>query len=443
VALSLLFLLTLGGVVEAADTSLGSYVTIWPEYPSELLDLGEPMRFTAGPVLSFSTGYLSFSFWYGLDPLRTGHMCVQGGATSAPQAYKTMVRDLGWRVANTGPLFLSASMSLLSWRAEPFCPTGQLSALDATTVAGGAGLRLGPVWALAEYGVSWTKATPDFADVLGTPTSSLAFSGGFSIPLNTIMDEEVRYPVEHFPAVCEQTFDLGCEDWCWEGQTGRVTWIDDELSVLVDQADQTLVSPLGVEEEEYVADLALNPRSSPSSQQSVGVALRYVDDKNYAYVELRTDGRVRYSIVTDGDVRYDTGWRRTPWLRAGTTNQLRVVTPGNRVIVYLNGYRVLDEEEVAYVQGDIGLVARSYATPGAWASFDDITVRRLEAGVVLDPRSAKARENETLERAMVAMAAGVAAFASYREGSIPLSCGFIGALLVDLLAPSSHLVRVK
>lgn len=427
----------------AADVSLGPCVHLWPSYPSELLDLNGEAHVLVGPMLSFSAGLLSCDFWYSVDPSRTGALCLSTFGSETPAAVVAELRDVGWRISNTGPLFLSASISLLSWEAWPLCAGAGTPRLDTTTVAGGAGLRLGPAWVLAEYGIAWTKATPEFSDVPASPISNLVVAAGLSLQLNAISADRTRYPVEHYALTLEEGFNLGCGNFCWEGQAGKVTWIEEQLGLLLSAPEQTLIRPLGVLEDRYVLDFSLIPRSSPSAQHSSGVALRYLDDQNYALVEFRTDGRVRYTTTEEGEISYDSGWHAADSLRTGAANDVRVVAPGNRIIVYVNGQRVLDEEEVTYVSGDIGLAARTYGSAGTWASFDDVAIRALEVGTVLDPRSSRARNFELADRGILALVAGAGLFVSYRESILPLACGFAGALLADLLAPSTHLVRVK
>jgi len=430
----------------SADVHVGAMIHPWFGYPSEALELGVGPAYTFGPSLSFTSGLLSSTLWYAVDPNRTGYMCVQdsfGVPEGSVLSLGAILHEVGWRISSTGPAFISASVSRLQWAAAALCNEEIGAMLVSTQIAAGGGIRIGPVWASLEYGIIWTEATPSFTDVSGSPVGNVLVSFGVQTRVNPIPNTAVRHLVTSFPVAFEESFPVGCVRWDWEGQAGYVRAIDEQLGILVEHEGQTIIQTFESEFSRYVVDLDVIPRSSSSSDHSCGLVFRYQDPENYASIEIRTDGYVRLTRMVDGTLEPMSSWERAGSLRVGERNTLRVVLPGNRAVAYLNGHKILDEEEISFVSGQVGVLVKSYNEPGAWAAFDDIVIRSIDRNVILDPRSDRAREIERFERAGLALLAGVAAYVSNREGLPPLSYGFAALSLYEIFAPSRHLMEIR
>jgi len=183
------FLLAFSTAMMSADVRIGSYVRPWGQYPSKSLDLDVDVSYTTGPVLTLSTDLISSSFWYGIDPNRAGFLCVQDAFGVPPgdiRSLASMIEEVGWRLTSTGPAFLSASVSRLRWEAWGICNPDFSSSLISTQVGFGGGLRFAPVWITAEYGIRWSKGTPDFADVSEAPQQALSVTFGLDTQINLI-----------------------------------------------------------------------------------------------------------------------------------------------------------------------------------------------------------------------------------------------------------------
>ena len=433
-------------VTSAADVYMGAFMHPWLGYPSDSLNLDIRPTYTTGPTLSFSAGILSCTLWYGIDPNRTGYLCVQdafGVPAGDMLSLGAITDEVGWRISSTGPAFLSASVSRLRWIATALCNEEIGSSLVSMQIGAGGGVRIGSLWACAEYGIHWTKATPDFTDVDSSPTGNVIVSFGYQTRLNPIPATALRHPVASFPIGFEESFPIGCDQWDWEGQAGYVRVIDEQLGILIEREGETIVRTFDSEFSRCAIDMDIIPRSSGSENHSCGVVVRYQDPANYYCVEIRTDGFVRLCQMIDGIYEPRSRWRQTGSLRQGERNAVRVLVPGNRVVAYLNGRKVLDEEEVSFTEGQVGVFVRSYGEAGAWVTFDDLTIRRLDRNIVLDPRSEEAKDVERFERAALALLAGVAAYISNREGLAPVSYGFAAVSLYEILYPSRHLLEVR
>lgn len=431
--------------VEAADTRLGAFVHPWTSYPSDLLGFDTQIRYTIGPMLSFSSGLVSSSFWYGIDPNRTGTLCTLGGfGTLADQlsSLSTFTEEIGWRLMTSGNVFLSASASRLRWKAISLCSEELSSSLSSTMIAVGGGFRVSPLWGVIEAGVRWTEASDDFVDVEDAPESFVIISTGLDFQINEISERRLRHTVPSLDLMFEEEFPIGCTDWEWTGQAGQVSVIDEQLGITVKEPNQHIVKPLGVEIPRYVIDLDVITRSSSDPEHSFGIVIRYDNAESFYCVEFRTDGFVRLAQMIDGEYQGITAWSQTAALRSGRSNALRVIIPGNRVIAYLNGSKVLDAEEVSFTSGNIGLMAHAYDAPGTWVAFDNIEIRKLSRGMLLDPRSQSARDLETVQRLAIGILSGIGAFITSQEGMDPLAYGLLGFSMFDLLYPSTHLLEV-
>jgi len=428
-----------------ADVYVGAMVHPWFGYPSAALELGSNVAYTVAPTLSFSAGFLDCMFWYGADPNRTGYLCVQDSFGVPAGNFQTLAaatREYGWRIRSSGPLHISASVSRLHWAAAGLCNDQLFSQLTATQVAAGAGVRIPPIWASAEYGVQWVQGSADFTDINPQPVGNLILSFGFETRINPIAESATRFPVKSFAVEFEEDFGLGCESWDWEGQAGYVRVIDEQLGIVVQEKEEAILKPFGASYERCVIDLDAIPRSTGSSEHSFGVFVRYREPGDHYCVEIRTDGYVRFTRTVDGAFEPLTPWRRTVALREGERNALRVILPGNRVVAYLNGRKILDEEEVSFVDGDVGVFAKSYDEPGTWTAFDNIEIRPIGANFVLDPRSEQAKDIEQFERVGMAALSSVAAYIAARENLPDVSTGLLAISLYELLRPSDHLLEV-
>jgi hypothetical protein len=356
-----MLLMVISVAMVSADVRVGSYVKPWSEYPSKALDLNVNVAYTIGSMLTLATDRISSSFWYGIDPNRLGYLCVQDGFGVPPgdtQSLGSMIEEFGWRLTSTGPAFLSASVSQLRWNAWGICNPDYFSSLVSTQIGFGGGLRFAPAWIAVEYGIRWSKTSSDFTDVPESPQQAFSVSFGLDTQINPIDEGTLRFPIEHFSVAFLEEFPLGCDTWDWEGQAGYIRVIDEQLGILVDQEDQTIVRSFDVEAGRYAIDLDVIPRSVGRSDHAFGVIFRYANELNYYSIELRTDGYVRLSRMIEGDYEPVTQWSRTRSLTHGVRNHLRVVVPGNKVIVYLNGVRILVEEEVSFAKGLFGVFAK-------------------------------------------------------------------------------------
>ncbi len=429
--------------VLSTDVGIGGFAHIWGEYPSGEFGFLERYSYTAGPLISFVAGLTVWDFWYGVDPIQNGWIGDQPEPIASGEV-KVYLDELGWRVSLASPLFVSASYSRLRCAVTPVpCNTQYVTGgWLANQITAGGGVRIGPFWGLVEAGVRWWnwQSVPGEGEPVET---GLYLSSGFAIPTSSISSHELRHTVESLSIALEETFPLSCDEWDWVGQSGRITILDEQLSIQVKEQGQRVMQRFCCDEGRFVLDLDISPFSSYNARHFFGVVLRYEDDNNFYALDVRADGYIRFTKALDGRLETVVPWRRTAAYEPGEINHLRVIAPGNKFVFYLNDRRILSVPEVSFTKGDVGVFAGTAEESGTWVAFDNLAIRAIPPNTLLDPRTERTKEFERVERIGLAILGAVGAYASFSEGYNFFGYSFTAAALYELLSESAHLIQVE
>jgi len=429
----------------AASTDVGGFVHVWGRYPEPGLGLLEQFSYTLGPSIRFSEGPFSVAFRYGLDPVQRGLLGTPPDPIASGLVDVT-VNELGFRLSYGEPLFLSFSYDRMHCETDAAeCDTSPYESgeWNCHLLGFGAGLRSSGLWVGVEGGLRlW-----DWISVATVPDEPLygfhyQFSAGIDVPLNPGSDPSARRSVESLPIDVFETFDLGCDPWEWNGQSGEISFFDETLRLFVTESNQRLVQRLECSLDRCVVDVDVLLDTPVRSSHFLGVILRYVNDDNFFAYELRADGEGRFVEVRDGEWIIHQDWRRIAGYREGATNHIRVIAPLNEFVVYVNDQRVTTVEALAYRAGDVALLAGTGQTPGTDARFDNLTIRAVEPGILLDPRTERAQQIELVNRAAIGLLSGAAGVLAYREGYDLVSYALVSAALYCLAGDTTHVVRV-
>jgi len=443
-AAALLILLCGAAASTAAQFGLGGFAHVWGEYPEGAYGLLDEWSYTAGPLASFSEGRARFDFFYGADPILAGWL----GDAPEPIASAQMtlwLDELGWRVWYGRPVCVVGSYSRLHCEAEPATCETAFAAGEwlAHQISAGIGVREGPFWLLVEAGLRFW----DWRDVAAAPEVSvdgaLYVAAGLHLPVGGAGALEPRTPVESLPVTIEETFPVDCDDWRWEGQAGRIDNLDGALHFTVNTPEQRLMQQLPCDLGRFVLDVEITPHAAYTEGYYQGVALRYADDDNFFAVDLRADGYIRFVKVVEGVWETVHGWRRATGYEPGASNRLRIVAPGNRFIVYLNGHRLLSVREVSFRKGDVALLAGTTTGRGHSVSFDNLTLRAIPPGTVLDPRTVGAQRIELAQRTAAALLFGAGALVGILEDADAAGFAFAAGMLASIFADTTHVLYVE
>jgi hypothetical protein len=427
-----------------AQFGVGGFGHTWGHYENEPYGLLDEYSVTMGPLVSFTDGRFRWDLWYGFDPVQAGWI----GEIPSPigdRLLNVWLDELGWRLWYGEPLSVTAAYSRLHCEAvpvpgEPYYDAGEWYAHHLTA---GLGLRLSAFWIVAEAGLRWwnwheVPSAPEVCTEFG-----IYLASGFTVPLNAAGALDGREPLESLPVTIEEDFPADCGDWSWHGQTGRIENLDGELHLFIEDEHQRLMQQFACGLGRFALDVEITPHVSYTDQYYQGVILRYQDDDNFFAVDLRADGYVRFVKVVEGVWETVRGWRRAVGYREGATNRLRIIAPGNKFVIYLNGHRILTAREVSFRKGDIALFAGTQNGRGHSVSFDNLSIRAIPPDTVLDPRTVAAQEIELAIRTAAVLATGAGSAIAFMEEREPIGFAFAAAALYYLFGDSTHILHVE
>jgi hypothetical protein len=112
-----------------------------------------------------------------------------------------------------------------------------------------------------------------------------------------------------------------------------------------------------------------------------GVICRYQDEKNFYAFLISSDGYYGISKMKEGEhnVIGTDGMQYSDLILPGAaTNRIGADCIGSRLVLYVNGEELLQIEDSEFTDGDIGLLAGTFDSPGVDIVFDNLVVTRTE-----------------------------------------------------------------
>lgn len=109
-----------------------------------------------------------------------------------------------------------------------------------------------------------------------------------------------------------------------------------------------------------------------------GLICRYVDNQNFYFLIVASDGYYVIGKSVNGEYEYlDAEFmEETDAVLGGeATNHIRADCAGTTLRLYANGNLLKEVNDATFTSGDIGLIAGTFDTPGADILFDNIVVR--------------------------------------------------------------------
>lgn len=154
-----------------------------------------------------------------------------------------------------------------------------------------------------------------------------------------------------------------------------VAYQDGALHFSVDELDQIAWSVSGRRFADFTLTVDATQVAGPNDN-SYGVIVRYVDDRNFYRLDISGDGYYAINQRKDGAWIKLQDWTESPAIQPGAaTNQLQVTARGPQFALLVNGQPVTTFTAEDFAQGDIGLTAGTlFDTPGVRIAFDNLTV---------------------------------------------------------------------
>jgi hypothetical protein len=112
-------------------------------------------------------------------------------------------------------------------------------------------------------------------------------------------------------------------------------------------------------------------------QNEFGVICRYVDETNFYFLSITSDGYYGVNKLIDDEYEFIgmSEMQSTPAVKLGdASNHLQVTCDGNSLRLSVNGSLVADVQDDSFASGDVGLIAGTTDEPGADVLFDNLVV---------------------------------------------------------------------
>lgn len=158
-------------------------------------------------------------------------------------------------------------------------------------------------------------------------------------------------------------------------QTLHIRYQDGALHFTIDDLDQIVWSIAGQRFENFTLDVDATQVEGPSDN-SYGVLIRYVDEKNFYRLDISGDGYFAINKYQAGQWIKLQDWTESPAIQRETaTNHLQVIAKGHQFTLAVNGASVTTFSDDEFKQGDIGLTAGTlFDNAGVHIAFDNLTV---------------------------------------------------------------------
>lgn len=108
-----------------------------------------------------------------------------------------------------------------------------------------------------------------------------------------------------------------------------------------------------------------------------GVICRYQDSDNFYYFVITSDGYAGIAMYKNNEKIWLSGEKLLPSdaiLQGAATNRIRADCAGSTLTLYANETEIVSVTDSSFTGGNVGLIAKAYATPGVDILFDNFIV---------------------------------------------------------------------
>jgi hypothetical protein len=153
---------------------------------------------------------------------------------------------------------------------------------------------------------------------------------------------------------------------------------DGALRILVNEAKFDLWSTPGLKFGDVHVDVDATQNAGPQDND-FGVICRYQDENNFYGFLISSDGYYGISKMKNGEhaiIGADGMLVSESLQKAGKTNHIRADCVGHTLSLSVNGKKLIDVQDEDFTDGDVGLVAGTFETPGTDISFTNFSVTK-------------------------------------------------------------------
>jgi hypothetical protein len=119
-------------------------------------------------------------------------------------------------------------------------------------------------------------------------------------------------------------------------------------------------------------------RAAGPAENDMGIICRYVDEKNFYFFIMGTDGYYGIGKMKDGEEALvgmeEMGFDDQTIKLTDEINHLRADCVGSSLTFYVNGKQMAQAQDTDFASGNVGLIAGSYEEVGVDVTYDNFKV---------------------------------------------------------------------
>lgn len=166
-------------------------------------------------------------------------------------------------------------------------------------------------------------------------------------------------------------------DWLQLRDSDGITDFDQGgYRIMVDKTEWIFWSNPGINLDNLKIDVDATKIGGPEENE-FGVICRYVDENNFYFFTITSDGYYSMNKVVNGEYEFIgmTDFDTTDAVQSGNSlNHLTVECNGSNLKFWVNSTLLADVQDTAYTTGDVGLIAGTASTTGTDILFDNFVV---------------------------------------------------------------------
>lgn len=124
-------------------------------------------------------------------------------------------------------------------------------------------------------------------------------------------------------------------------------------------------------------DVEATKQAGSVDNNDFGILCRYLDEQNFYFFIISSDGYYAIGKVKNGDQELISGENMIPHeaiLLGDATNQIRAECDQEKLALYINGQKVDSQTDADFTEGNVGLIAGTFSEVYVDVFFDNFVV---------------------------------------------------------------------
>ena len=200
-----------------------------------------------------------------------------------------------------------------------------------------------------------------------------------AILLGATLACQATTPTNESDVLFQDDFSDPNSGWDKIATEGGITNYEDGIyRIFVDQASTDVWANPGLDFSDVIIEVSAK-KVGGADDNDFGVLCRSVDTNNFYFFIISSDGYYGIGKVVDGQqslIGMDAMEPSEVIKKGEEMNWLHAECVGSRLALWVNDQKIKQVEDTQFTQGDVGLIAGSFDTPGTDIHFDNFSVRK-------------------------------------------------------------------